>query len=426
MVVRRPIAILFLSLIGNFLSPLPSAAAVISPSATFDASAYTASTTTWGIGTVPAMTKTSFGPQGVIFAGPTSGSRLTATLGAVTENTVSVEMWVKLDTSGSAVNAAGSMLFSWGGDLGAFTYSIYHFRGWVGFNTFNSELLGVDVSTHEDKWIHLTFVMKNPLSCTNFSGSNCTGQKIYINGQPQTLTKQTDLSTVTHIERGFSTTGNFLLMDNVRSDNTWNAIGALGLARIYKGEVDATQVANLYATTKSSYLPFFTLSSSSETRTQNTAADGFTISQRSEVISTFSISPAAPSGMTFNTATGALTGTPTVLAAATDYVVSATNSAGTYTQTFNLTVAATPVVTDHNAAAETARVTAAAQAEAARKAREQRELTEIMAMIPKIGELTLSLGEVTRSLTSTQCVKGKTTKFVKKGAKCPKGFARKR
>ena len=69
---------------------------------------------------------------------------------------------------------------------------------------------------------------------------------------------------------------------------------------------------------------------------------------------------------------------------------------------------------------------AAASAEAARKAKEQRELTEILALIPKIGELTLSLGETTKSLYSTKCVKGKTTKFVKKGSKCPKGFVKKK
>ena len=68
----------------------------------------------------------------------------------------------------------------------------------------------------------------------------------------------------------------------------------------------------------------------------------------------------------------------------------------------------------------------AAQAEAARKAREQQELIDILALIPKIGELTLSLGETTKSLYSTKCVKGKSTTFVKKGAKCPKGFVRKR
>jgi hypothetical protein len=75
--------------------------------------------------------------------------------------------------------------------------------------------------------------------------------------------------------------------------------------------------------------------------------------------------------------------------------------------------------------ADAARV-AAANAEAARKAKEQKELTEILALIPKIGELTLSLGETTKSLYSNKCVKGKTTKFVKKGTKCPKGFVRKK
>ena len=77
------------------------------------------------------------------------------------------------------------------------------------------------------------------------------------------------------------------------------------------------------------------------------------------------------------------------------------------------------------ATAEAARV-AAATAEAARKAKEQKELTEILALIPSIAELTLGLGETTKSLYSTKCVKGKTTKYVKSGAKCPKGYVKKK
>ena len=77
------------------------------------------------------------------------------------------------------------------------------------------------------------------------------------------------------------------------------------------------------------------------------------------------------------------------------------------------------------AAQSTAADNSAAQAEAARRAREQQELIDILALIPKIGELTLSLGETTKSLYSTKCVKGKTTKCVKKGSKCPKGYKKK-
>jgi hypothetical protein len=50
----------------------------------------------------------------------------------------------------------------------------------------------------------------------------------------------------------------------------------------------------------------------------------------------------------------------------------------------------------------------------------------ILALIPKIGELTLSLGETTKALYATKCVKGKTTKYVNKGSKCPKGYAKKK
>jgi hypothetical protein len=44
--------------------------------------------------------------------------------------------------------------------------------------------------------------------------------------------------------------------------------------------------------------------------------------------------------MSFNTTTGALTGTPNTVAAATNYTITATNASGSATQTFRLTVAA--------------------------------------------------------------------------------------
>jgi streptogramin lyase len=162
--------------------------------------------------------------------------------------------------------------------------------------------------------------------------------------------------------------------------------------------------------------PAFTLSSSSESRTVNTAATGFTITSTGGAIASFSIN-ATPPGMSLNSTTGALTGTPNTVASVTTYTITATNASGSTTQTFALTVTAAPV---NNSASQEA-----AQAEVARKAKEQRELTEILALIPKIGELTLSLGETTKSLYSTKCVKGKTTKYVNKGSKCPKGYVKK-
>jgi hypothetical protein len=83
--------------------------------------------------------------------------------------------------------------------------------------------------------------------------------------------------------------------------------------------------------------PAFTLSSSSETRTVNTVATGFTINSTGGAIASFAIS-ATPAGMSFSTSTGALSGTPTTVASATAYTVTATNASGSATQTFTLTV----------------------------------------------------------------------------------------
>jgi hypothetical protein len=86
-------------------------------------------------------------------------------------------------------------------------------------------------------------------------------------------------------------------------------------------------------------LPAFTLSSTTETRTVNTAATGFAINSTGGAIASFAIN-ATPPGMSFNTTTGALTGTPNTVAAATNYTITATNASGNATRTFTLTVTA--------------------------------------------------------------------------------------
>jgi hypothetical protein len=159
--------------------------------------------------------------------------------------------------------------------------------------------------------------------------------------------------------------------------------------------------------------PAFTLSASSESRTVNTLATGFSANSTGGAIASFAIS-ATPAGMSFNTTNGALSGTPNTVAAATTYTVTATNASGNATQTFTLTVTAAPVVADNSVA----------NAEAAQKAKEQRELTEILSIIPELGRLSLNLGKTSQALVGQRCVKKKEVRFVKKGAKCPKGFRR--
>jgi hypothetical protein len=89
------------------------------------------------------------------------------------------------------------------------------------------------------------------------------------------------------------------------------------------------------------------------------------------------------------------------------------------TRTFNVTAAV-----NNNAAAEAARI--AGEAAAAKKAKEQRELIEILSLIPELGRLSLNIGDTALAVSGQKCVKNKTVKYVKKGAKCPKGYVKKK
>ena len=102
-------------------------------------------------------------------------------------------------------------------------------------------------------------------------------------------------------------------------------------------------------------------------------------------------------------------------------------SASEFYSGFRLSVSVSTIEIDRSPAeiaAEAARV--AALADAAKKAKEQKELTELLSVIPSIAGLALNLGDLTNSVLTTKCVKGKKIKYVKKGAKCPKGFVRKK
>jgi hypothetical protein len=70
----------------------------------------------------------------------------------------------------------------------------------------------------------------------------------------------------------------------------------------------------------------------------NNAITTVTNTSTGGAIASYAISPAVPSGLTFSTTTGQLSGTPTSTQSATNYTITATNAAGSATATFTLTV----------------------------------------------------------------------------------------
>ena len=63
-----------------------------------------------------------------------------------------------------------------------------------------------------------------------------------------------------------------------------------------------------------------------------------TLSSAGGAVVSYSITPSLPTGLSFDTATGVISGTPSALSTATSYVVSATNSGGSATVTLRMTV----------------------------------------------------------------------------------------
>ena len=114
---------------------------------------------------------------------------------------------------------------------------------------------------------------------------------------------------------------------------TWRDVAPGGTASNVNG------VAAIAAAT-----PAFTLSSSSESVVQSVAMSGYTITSTGVAIASYAISPSAPTGTSFDTSTGLLSGTPTAVQSATAYTITARSAAGyTSTALFTLTVtAATP------------------------------------------------------------------------------------
>ena len=85
--------------------------------------------------------------------------------------------------------------------------------------------------------------------------------------------------------------------------------------------------------------PTFTLSSNFETATAGVALSGYTITSTGDAITSYSISPAIGNGLSFNTSTGLITGTPTAAASTVIYTITAHNATSPDTsQTYAITV----------------------------------------------------------------------------------------
>ena len=89
-------------------------------------------------------------------------------------------------------------------------------------------------------------------------------------------------------------------------------------------------------------IPSISLTASSESATVGTAITSFSILSSGGAISSYTISPAIGNGLSFNTSTGAITGTPTSAAPLVAYTITAWNGGGSASVAYSIEVAAAP------------------------------------------------------------------------------------
>ena len=85
--------------------------------------------------------------------------------------------------------------------------------------------------------------------------------------------------------------------------------------------------------------PVFTLDVSSGTAIQCEENEPYVVRSTGGAITSFSVTPAVPAGMSFNLSSGLMSGKPRALMAATAYTITARNGAGSASQTFSMNVA---------------------------------------------------------------------------------------
>ncbi|WP_310594203.1 LamG-like jellyroll fold domain-containing protein [Flavobacterium sp.] len=86
--------------------------------------------------------------------------------------------------------------------------------------------------------------------------------------------------------------------------------------------------------------PSITIANNSYTGFVNTTLTTISVTSTGGAVSSFAISPSLPAGLSLNTTTGAISGTPTAALASTIFTITATNPAGTSSVTFSLSIGA--------------------------------------------------------------------------------------
>jgi hypothetical protein len=252
-----------------------------------------------------------------------SSSFLHATNNLTTFNTSNMSMffWIKptsnagvimqLGRSGSDADSELVLSINGSGNL-----SFWDYNGGLGFNNVTSS-----GTVTLNQWNYVGFTKSTSAGTSTFT--------YYINGN----------SSGSHgpaTDRSISL-NDFTLGKDYRDNNGFYN-GSYARVSIWNTALTSTDVTNNYAASNGiATAPSITTANNTQSVNAGSAITTAATTNTGGAVSTYSISPALPSGVSMD-ANGNISGTPTSVQAQTTYTITATNPAGTSTSTFRLTV----------------------------------------------------------------------------------------
>ena len=151
--------------------------------------------------------------------------------------TITIEMWAKIKSF--------NIISSFGMPFGFLPYNVITYIG-LGYNTANSDQYGLNTTQVTNlgllnQWKHYVFEMRSDVSYTN--------NKIYINGQAQTLSQvaSTELTINRHFNSGNGRISSWL------NGNDFHQAMDIAQFRVYNRALSATEIFQNYHATKGRY-----------------------------------------------------------------------------------------------------------------------------------------------------------------------------
>ena len=168
-----------------------------------------------------------------------ANSYLVGNLGNTTYmSKVEVEITAKFPDDGCAKGFGGSMIFGLGNSSGYVPYNIYRHSGFIGFNTFNSDIYGIALPDTTSYHTYKFVMVPNTVAASQ--------QEIWVDGVKQALSFRSNLSigaacgTLSAAESSSARTlssptysdGSFTLMTHPVNPNNWTTTGTLKSAKV--------------------------------------------------------------------------------------------------------------------------------------------------------------------------------------------------